>query len=121
MLLPAKSARKAVRLGCSKSLISLSNIYTFLMSAWITNTPSEKELKRAGPPGWANSFRDDLLKVAIQLRDLKEMAGWARWEGNVRGHWPYEEYNRLTDIQQEMIAVFGHVCRVHFFIQLYAF
>ena len=118
MLLPAKSARKAVRLGCSKSLTSLSNIYTFLMSAWITNTPSEKELKRAGPPGWANSFRDDLLEVAIQLRDLKEMAGWARWEGSVRGHWPYEEYNRLTDIQQEMVAVFAHVCRVHFFYRL---
>jgi hypothetical protein len=109
MLLPAKSARKAVRLGCSKSLTSLSNIYTFLMSAWITNTPSEKELKRADPPGWANSFRDNLLEATIQLRDLKEMAGWARWEGSVRGHWPYEEYNRLIDIQQEMVAVFAHL------------
>ncbi len=112
MMLPAKSARKAVRLGCSNTLTSLSNIYTFLMSAWITNTPSSKELRRAGSPVWANAFRDNLFKVAIQLRDLKEMAGWARWEGNVRGHWPYEEYNRLTDIQQEMISVFAHVRRL---------
>jgi hypothetical protein len=112
MILPAKSARKAVRLRCSNSITSLSHIYTFLMSAWITNTPSAKELRRAGPPLWANSFRDNLFEVAIQLRDLKEMAGWARWEGNVRGHWPYEEYDRLTDIQQEMISVFAHVCRL---------
>ncbi|KAF8273497.1 hypothetical protein EI94DRAFT_1826225 [Lactarius quietus] len=109
MLLPAKSARKGVRLGCSKSLTSLSNIYTALMSAWITNTPSAKELRRVGPPAWASSFRDKLSEVIIQLRDLKEMAGWARWEGSVRGHWPYEEYNRMTDIQQEMIAVFAHL------------
>jgi len=109
MMLPAKSSRKAVRLGCSKSLTSLSHIYTSLMSAWITNTPSAKELRRTGPPGWANSFRENLFEVVIQLRDLKEMAGWARWEGNVRGHWPYEEYNRLTDIQEEMIAVLAHL------------
>ncbi|KAH9042560.1 hypothetical protein EDB85DRAFT_1915639 [Lactarius pseudohatsudake] len=97
MILPAKSARKA------------SHIYTFLMSAWITNTPSSKELKRDGLPVWANAFRDNLFKVAIQLRDLKEMAGWARWEGSVRGHWPYEEYDRLIDIQQEMISVFAQL------------
>jgi hypothetical protein len=109
MIMPAKSARKAVRLGCSNSITSLSHIYTSLMSAWITNTPSAKELRMAGPPLWANSFRDNLFEVAIQLRDLKEMVGWARWEGNVRGHWPYEEYNRLNDIQQEMIAVFAHL------------
>ncbi|KAI9441300.1 hypothetical protein H4582DRAFT_1367483 [Lactarius indigo] len=109
MILPAKSARKAVRLGCSNTLTSQSHIYTFLMSAWITNTPSSKELRRAGVPVWANAFRDNLFKVAIQLRDLKEMAGWARWEGSVRGHWPYEEYDRLIDIQQEMISVFAHL------------
>ncbi|KAH9050166.1 hypothetical protein EDB84DRAFT_1623276 [Lactarius hengduanensis] len=109
MILPAKSARKAVRLGCSNTLTSQSHIYTFLMSAWITNTPSSKELKRDGLPVWANAFRDNLFKVAIQLRDLKEMAGWARWEGSVRGHWPYEEYDRLIDIQQEMISVFAQL------------
>lgn len=79
------------------------------MSAWITNTPSAKELRRAGAPVWINSFRDNLFEIAIQLRDLKEMAGLARWEGNVRGHWPYEEYNRLIDVQLQMTSVFAHV------------
>jgi len=27
----------------------------------------------------------------------------------VRGHWPYEEYDRLVDIQQEMVAVFAQL------------
>jgi hypothetical protein len=83
MILPAKSARKAVRLRCSNSITSLSHIYTFLMSAWITNTPSAKELRRAGPPLWANSFRDNLFEVAIQLRDLKETG----MSPGSAGHW----------------------------------
>lgn len=103
MLFPTKSARKAVRLGCAKTLTSLSHIYASLMAAWITDTPTSKELK-AGPSAWANSFRNELSVVALQLRDLKGTAESARWEGNVRGHWPYGEYSRLIDVQQEMIA-----------------
>jgi hypothetical protein len=111
MIFPAISARKAVRLGCAKTLASLSSIYTSLMAAWITDIPTSKELK-SGPSAWASSFRNELSTVAIQLRDLKETAVSARWEGNVRGHWPYEEYNRLIDVQQEMIAVLAQVSRV---------
>jgi hypothetical protein len=113
MLFPAKSARKAVRLGCAKTLTSLSHIYASLMAAWITDTPTSKELK-AGPSAWASSFRNELSTVALQLRDLKETAGSARWEGNVRGHWPHGEYDRLIDVQQEMIAILAQVSR--FFI-----
>jgi hypothetical protein len=108
MIFPAISARKAVRLGCAKTLASLSSIYTSLMAAWITDIPTSKELK-SGPSAWASSFRNELSTVAIQLRDLKETAVSARWEGNVRGHWPYEEYNRLIDVQQEMIAVLAQL------------
>ncbi|KAI0002456.1 hypothetical protein BJV74DRAFT_815934 [Russula compacta] len=108
MLFPAKSARKAVRLGCAKTLISLSHIYASLMSAWITDTPSSKELK-TGLSAPASSFRNNLSTITLQLRDLKEKARWARWEGNVRGHWPHEEYNRLADAQQEMVAVLAQL------------
>jgi len=103
MLFPAVSARKAVRLGCAKTLTSLSNIHASLMAAWITDIPTSKELK-SGPSAWASSFRNELSVVALQLRDLKGTAESARWEGSVRGHWPYGEYSRLIDIQQEMIA-----------------
>lgn len=108
MLFPAISARKAVRLGCAKTLTSLSNIYASLMAAWITDTPTSKELK-SGSSAWARSFRNELSTVALQLRDLKETAGSAKWEGNVRGHWPHEEYNRMIDVQQEMISVLSQV------------
>lgn len=111
MLFPAKSARKAVRLGCAKTLISLSHIYASHMSAWITDIPSSKELK-TGLSAPASSFRNNLSTIALQLRDLKEKASWSRWEGNVRGHWPHEEYNRLADAQQEMVSVLAQVSRI---------
>lgn len=110
MLFPAKSARKAVRLGCAKTLTSLSHIYASLMAAWITDIPTSKELK-SGPSAWASSFRKELSVVTLQLKDLKETAESARWEGNVRGHWPHGEYNRLIDVQQEMIASLAQVSR----------
>jgi hypothetical protein len=74
-------------------------------------TPPSKELKSGLSPK-ATSFRSDLSVVTLQLRNLKETASYARWEGNMRGHWPYEEYNKLIDIQQEMISVFAQVSRV---------
>jgi len=108
MLLPPKSARKAVRLGCGKTLNSLSHIYASLMSAWITNTPTSKELKSGQSPR-ASSFRSNLGAVALQVSNLKDTARLARWEGNVRGHWPYAEYDRLVDVQQEMISVLAQL------------
>ena len=114
MMLPPKSARKAVRRGSAKTLTSLSHTYASLMSAWITDSPSSKELK-TGLSAQASSFRNDLAAVALQLQNLKETARWARWEGNVRGHWPYEEYNRLVDVQEEMVAVLAQVSRISIF------
>ena len=111
MLLPPKSARKAVRLGCAKTLNSMSHMYALLMSAWITNTPTFKELQSGQSPR-ASSFRNNLAAVALQLRNLKDLAGLARWEGNVRGHWPYAEYDRLVDAQLEMTSVIAQVSRV---------
>ena len=108
MMLPPKSARKAVRLGCAKTVTSLSHMYALIMSAWIRDAVPSKELKSGLPP-WVNSFRKNLTAVALQLNDLKETARLARWEGSVRGHWPYEEYNKLVDVQQEMVTVFSQV------------
>jgi len=81
------------------------------MSTWITDAPSSKELK-SSLSARTSSLRVQLSTVVLQLRDLKDIARWARWEGNLRGHWPYEEYDRLIDIQQEMVAVFAQVSRV---------
>ena len=111
MLLPPKSARKAVRIGCAKTLNSLSHIYASLMSAWITNTPTSKELK-SGQSQRASSFRSNLGAVALQVRNLQDTAKLARWEGNVRGHWPYAEYDRLVDVQQEVISVLAQASRI---------
>jgi len=34
----------------------------------------------------------------------------ASWEGGIRGHWPLDEYVKLTEVQEEMIAVLAQVC-----------
>jgi hypothetical protein len=81
------------------------------MAAWITDIPTSKELK-SGSSAWASSFRKELSTVSLQLQNLKVTAGSARWEGNVRGLWPYAEYNRLIDAQQEMTAVLAQVSLV---------
>ncbi|KAI9512000.1 hypothetical protein F5148DRAFT_157072 [Russula earlei] len=108
MIFPAKSARRAVRLGCAKTLTSLSYIYASFMSAWITDTTASKELK-SGLSARTSLLRDKLSKVVLQLVDLNVKAGWAKWEGNVRGHWPYDEYSKIIEIQQEMVAVFSQL------------
>ena len=81
------------------------------MSTWIMDAPSSKESK-SSLSARTSSLRAKLSSVVLQLRDLKEIARVARWEGNVRGRWPYKEYDRLVDIQQEMVAVFAQVSRV---------
>jgi hypothetical protein len=33
----------------------------------------------------------------------------ATWEGNIRGRWPKDEYFKLTEVQEEIIAVLAQV------------
>jgi len=33
----------------------------------------------------------------------------ASWEGGIRGHWPLDEYVKLTEVQEEMIAVLAQL------------
>jgi hypothetical protein len=42
----------------------------------------------------------------------KEQMTLAAWEGNIRGRWPHEEYTKLTEVQEEMIAVLSQVCEM---------
>ncbi|KAI0055431.1 hypothetical protein BV25DRAFT_1833168 [Artomyces pyxidatus] len=107
MILPAKSGRKTIRLHTARTITGLSTVYSSLMSAWISDDdgvdgekgPSEASL------AWVDSFRNKMLAVALQIQTVKEDAILAKWEGSIRGHWPYEDYNRMLCLQEEMIAV----------------
>ncbi|KAI0041578.1 hypothetical protein FA95DRAFT_677065 [Auriscalpium vulgare] len=116
MLFPPKSGRKHVRLFNAKTLTSLGNIYALLMSTWIAQEEtdekgevSEKTPLSAQSPAWANSFREKMIKVALQVQHVKEQAALARWEGNFRGNWAAEEYDRIIMLQEQMIAVLAQL------------
>ncbi|KDQ52244.1 hypothetical protein JAAARDRAFT_184405 [Jaapia argillacea MUCL 33604] len=112
MMLPPKSGRKAVRLRNASTINRMSRIYAFLISTWITDpgTPTRTSLQDPAASGsahvkpWILEFRGDVLKLAEKLQALKQMTAVAKWEGSVRGKWPSEEYNRLVDVQFDMIG-----------------
>lgn len=109
MMLPPKSGRKAVRLRAAATIDALGHVYTSLMSAWITETDTGKEVSYTSS-NWVKGFRARLIAVASRVLAGKEQIMLASWEGGIRGGWPKEEYIRLTEVQEEMIAVLAQVC-----------
>jgi len=112
MILPPTSARKSVRLRCASTIASLSYIYSHLMAAWIDEAVPAGGDKEGMPRSaeWVQHFREKLISVAQQIQALRTQAGIAKFEGNIRGAWPYEEYSRLVDVESEMmvnLAVIG--------------
>ena len=108
MMLPPKSGRKAVRLHTAKSISALGSVYTSLMSAWITEGDSGKDVSFAAT-NWVKAFRGQLIGVTLQVLNGKQEMMTAAWEGNIRGRWPHHEYTRLAEIQEDMIGVLAQV------------
>jgi hypothetical protein len=105
MMLPPKSGRKAVRLRAAASIDELGHAYTMLMSAWIVEDDSRKDASTT----WVKPFRRRLVAVTAQVQASKQQMMLASWEGNVRGRWPKDEYVKLMEVQEEMIAVLSQV------------
>jgi hypothetical protein len=108
MMLPPKSGRKAVRLRAAASIDALGHVYTSLMSAWITESDAGKDAPFTFSK-WVKAFRMRLIAVALQILAGKQQMALASWEGGVRGRWPKEEYIKLTEVQEEIVAVLAQV------------
>ncbi|CCM03466.1 uncharacterized protein FIBRA_05599 [Fibroporia radiculosa] len=108
MILPPRSARKSVRLRCASTTASLAHIYSRLMTGWIHEAASgdgDKEgLGFAGDLDWARGVREQIIGVAQKIQALKMQTTLAKFEGNLRGAWPYKEYSRLVSLEAEMLA-----------------
>jgi len=109
MMLPPKSGRKAVRMRAASTIDALGHVYTSLMSAWITEGDTRKS---DSLPHWVKDFRARLTAISFRVQAGKEQMTLASWEGGIRGRWPLEEYAKLTEVQEEMIAVLAQVCDV---------
>jgi hypothetical protein len=107
MMLPPTSGRKAVRLRNASSITAISNAYGFLVSAWIAaKPPSSQEVPDTK---WATDFRGRLLALGQEIGTIRGQTSMARWEGSIRGAWPFDEYMALVDVQSDMIAGLAQV------------
>ena len=108
MMFPPKSGRKAVRLRAAATVDELGHAYTMLMSAWIVEDDSGKDVPYTST-NWVKPFRRRLVAVTAQVHAGKQQMMLATWEGNIRGRWPKDEYFKLLQVQEEMIAVLSQV------------
>ncbi|KAK0493580.1 hypothetical protein EDD18DRAFT_1405386, partial [Armillaria luteobubalina] len=108
MMLPPTSGRKAVRIRNASSITSLSNLYGYLISAWISEVDSdqEKDDRQAEQvkAKWLKEFRDKVMGASVEMRTIRELTELATWEGSLRGKWPREEYVQLVEVQIEMLG-----------------
>lgn len=107
-MLPPKSGRKAVRLRAAATIDELGHAYTMLMSAWIVEEESRNDVPYLST-NWVKPFRRRLVAVTAQIHASRQQMMLASWEGNIRGRWPKDEYVKLIEVQEEMIAVLSQV------------
>jgi len=79
------------------------------MSAWITEGDARKSDDPLSLPNWVKDFRARLTAISFRVQAGKEQMMLASWEGGIRGRWPLEEYAKLTEVQEEMIAVLAQL------------
>ncbi|KAI0683238.1 hypothetical protein BC835DRAFT_1423494 [Cytidiella melzeri] len=104
MMLPPKSGRKAVRLRNASILVSLSSLYSDIISMWISCEGTTNIEKPRSTTDWFAEVRVKIVTIATQLQALKQQTALAKWEGSVRGVWPIEEYMKLADEETRMMA-----------------
>ncbi|KAG8992832.1 hypothetical protein FRB94_006979 [Tulasnella sp. JGI-2019a] len=134
MLLPPQSMRRDVRLSNAATLEDISGLYAGLLSKWLgeidksameanadqdANTEagtvmSEDEIAAkeakdnnhslASYEQWAPVFRSRLIKVSARLNALQVQTEGAKWEGSIRGEWPFEKYANLVAVQSKMVG-----------------
>jgi hypothetical protein len=108
MMLPPASSRKAVRFRNASAITNISQLYGFLISTWIgTQTYQKKTL--AAPATWMDDFRVKLIDLADQIHTARQMTELAKWEGNIRGKWPIEEYRALAEVEIQMLSGLAQV------------
>ena len=127
MMFPPSSGRKSVRLRNAALITEMSLLYSQLMSVWISDieatedgdtvNPGEPDKGEGGEvttlkgasPAWARKIRKKVLTLAEQVQGLRAQIATAGFEGNIRGAWPADDYNKLCDCTADMLASFFQV------------
>ena len=106
MMIPPKSGRKAVRLRNASIISGLSYLYSHLTSLWLAADGSFDSLHKLEETQrrWPIELREMVVTLSQQLQDLRVRTAMSKWEGNIRGHWPFEEYNQILDFQVDIMS-----------------
>lgn len=129
MMIPPKSGRKSVRFRNAALITEMSLLYSDLMSVWISEVEAAEggavdgqsvDGKQSGlvtneaQPAWAMKIRSKVLALAEQTQGVRAQTATARFEGNIRGAWPAEDYNQLLLATTDMLASFFQVRLLRF-------
>lgn len=128
MMFTPTSGRKAVRQRNASVITELSSLYASLMSNWISqqsdnvatsahagveekgnDLEGDSSVKVPISPVWVTGFRERLIGLAAQIQALRLQTAVAKWEGNIRGVWPIEEYMNLVNTESDMLAAIAQV------------
>ena len=71
-----------MRLRAAASIDELGHAYTMLMSAWIVEDVSRKEVP-VSFTNWVKPFRQRLVAVTAQIQASKQQMMLATWEGEI--------------------------------------
>ncbi|KAM5537128.1 hypothetical protein V8D89_009274 [Ganoderma adspersum] len=106
MMIPPKSGRKAVRLRNASVISGLSYLYSHLTSLWLAAGEPFDSLHtlEETPRRWPSELREMVVTFSQQIQDLRMRTVMSKWEGNIRGHWPFEEYNQILDLQVDILS-----------------
>lgn len=101
------------RLRNATILMNVAHLYAFLVSKWITTPDVGNELKGANgtdtpkEKSWKNDFRkqmrEKIVSISTEIGALRQQTAMAVWEGNIRGAWPVDEYQKLIGVESDMI------------------
>lgn len=90
--------------------MQLSSLYSDITAAWISSEGASQEETAKSLKHWNPAIRAKIISIAGQLQALKIQTAMAKWEGNVRGVWPIEEYMKLADVEGEIMSNLALVC-----------
>ncbi len=106
MMIPPKSSRKSVRLRNASIISGLSYLYSHLTSLWLASGEPFDSIHtlEVVQRRWPHELREMVVTFSQQLQDLRVRTAMSKWEGNIRGYWPAEEYNQILDIQVDILS-----------------
>jgi hypothetical protein len=84
--------------------MSLSSLYSDIVSIWISSEGKTNSDRPQATGEWVAGIRAKIVTIALELQALRQQTALAKWEGSIRGAWPFDEYMRLADEETRIMT-----------------